>query len=112
MKSSEFKKLIKDSVREAIKEELKDILLEALKTNKNTISENKPISSAPPASESDKRKAYMDIISSMSRNGDTVSFTTNDMQFTPTPVDTFSEGSSLPSGELSLNQILSLTKSA
>ena len=54
----------------------------------------------------------MDIISSMSRNGDTVSFTTNDMQFTPTPVDTFSEGSSLPSGELSLNQILSLTKSA
>jgi len=32
MKSSELKKLIKESVREAIQEELKDILLEAVKT--------------------------------------------------------------------------------
>lgn len=39
MKPSEFKTLIKQAVREAIQEELKDILLEAVKGNKNTISE-------------------------------------------------------------------------
>jgi hypothetical protein len=32
MKSAELKKMIKDSVKEAIQEELKDILLEAVKT--------------------------------------------------------------------------------
>jgi phage baseplate assembly protein W len=40
MKPSEFKKLIKESVREAIQEELKDILLEAIKSNKQPITES------------------------------------------------------------------------
>ena len=40
MKQSEFKKLIKESVREAIQEELKDILLEAVKGNKQSIVES------------------------------------------------------------------------
>ena len=44
MKSSELKKLIKESVREAIQEELKDILLEAVKTPRvTTIAETGPV---------------------------------------------------------------------
>jgi len=39
MKPREFKTLIKEAVREAIQEELKDILLEAVRGNRNTISE-------------------------------------------------------------------------
>jgi hypothetical protein len=44
MKPSEFKKLIKESVREAIQEELKDILLEAVRSNKQPITESYRVS--------------------------------------------------------------------
>jgi hypothetical protein len=37
MKSTDFKKLIKEAVREAIQEELKDILLEAVKSPKQVV---------------------------------------------------------------------------
>lgn len=40
MKTSELKKMIKESVREVIQEELKDILLEALRSPKSQINEN------------------------------------------------------------------------
>ena len=44
MKSTELKKLIKNAVREAIQEELKDILLEAVKSPKpTTIVESKNV---------------------------------------------------------------------
>ena len=39
MKPSEFKTIIKQAVREAIQEELKDILLEAVRGSRSTISE-------------------------------------------------------------------------
>jgi hypothetical protein len=40
MKSTDFKKLIKEAVREAIQEELKDILLEAVKSSKQIVRES------------------------------------------------------------------------
>ena len=40
MKQDALKKLIKQAVREAIQEELKDILLEAVRTPKQQIVEN------------------------------------------------------------------------
>ena len=42
MKSSEFKKVIKSAVKEAVREELKDILFQAFKSNtaKPSITEN------------------------------------------------------------------------
>ncbi len=40
MKLSELKKVVKDAVKEAIQEEMKDILLEAIRTPKHTIYEN------------------------------------------------------------------------
>jgi hypothetical protein len=40
MKSTDFKKIIKEAVREAIQEELKDILLEAVKAPKQVVRES------------------------------------------------------------------------
>jgi hypothetical protein len=42
MKTTDFKKLIKEAVREVIQEELKNILLEALKSPKQIIKESYP----------------------------------------------------------------------
>lgn len=114
MKTNDFKKIIKESVREAIKEELKDILLEALKSPKTIVKENIQPSLSSPSPSTDylnQRKAYADILNSMSpnRNEDTFTFNTNSMPFQPTPVNTSAEGSSLPSGEVSLDQIMKLT---
>ena len=48
MKSTDFKKIIKEAVREAIQEELKDILLEAVRSPKQVVRE----SYTPPAPQS------------------------------------------------------------
>ena len=40
MKSSEFKQLIKESVREVFREEIKEILLEAVRTPKAVVQES------------------------------------------------------------------------
>ena len=66
MKSSEFKKLIKEAVREVIQEELKDILLEAVRAPKTQIVKEHmipqvDISSKPIDITMDKKKAYMDV---------------------------------------------------
>jgi hypothetical protein len=71
MKSTDFKKIIKEAVREVIQEELKDILLEALKSPKQVVRESFIPSDrtgqttpnptfTPPVM--DTRKAYMDIM--------------------------------------------------
>ena len=41
MKLNELKKVIKQSVKEAIQEEMKDILLEAVRSSKQPIQENR-----------------------------------------------------------------------
>jgi hypothetical protein len=122
MKSSELKKLIKDAVQEAIKDELRDILLEAVRANKNSppLMENQHINfsqqipnpgstSKAPSTLIDQRKAYADILNSMSRNGDTMNFDTQGMGLSHIPSDTVSEGSSLPAGDVSLDMIMNLT---
>ena len=118
MKTSEFKKLIKESVREVIQEELKDILLEAIKSPKHTT--NPPLTETlsypspntklgiPPTptttiSPEQRRAIYESML------GETaMSFTSNNTQtFKPTPgVDTIN--GSLPDGSVSMDQIMSL----
>ena len=113
MKSSELKNLIKEAVREAIQEELKDILLEAVKTPKVS---NQQITSTPVVehqapqqpvmSASEKRQAYQNIL------GDTAAaFTTNNVpqSFTPQPGFDSANGA-LPAGEVDMSQIASLMK--
>ena len=110
MKSTAFKKIIKECVREVFREELKDILLESLKSNNSkpaiTESVNIPqptLTSKPdPKSLINKRQAYMDVI------GETaMAFNSSDVgTFNPQGVDPVS--GKMPEGEVSLDQITNL----
>jgi hypothetical protein len=109
MKSVEFKKIIKEAVREVIQEELKDILLEAVKTPKTVVRESyssttNPIQPSQPAftPNVDLRSKYADIL------GETaLSFTSNDVQpFRPQVSDPIN--GHLGVGEVDMNQIMGL----
>ena len=114
MKTDTFKKLIKEAVREAIQEELKDVLLEAVRSNKQPIKESyTPIddktisftSNNVPKSSINTRQSYMEILGEMAqgpKSGLAGEFKVNG------PVNTMSEGSSLPDGQLGLDQIMNL----
>jgi hypothetical protein len=108
MKSTDFKKIIKEAVREAIQEELKDILLEAVKAPKQIVRESyAPPTRTPEPSFTqptmDLKSKYMDIL------GETaLSFTSNDVQqpFRPQSVDPIN--GSLGEGEIGMDQIMKL----
>jgi hypothetical protein len=110
MKPSELKKFIKDAVREVIQEELKDILLEAVRSPKQVVREsysplppNVTSPSAPPNITMDRRQSYMDVL------GETaLSFTSQDVaRFNPganiDPVN-----GQLPAGDVGMDQIMNL----
>jgi len=107
MKATELKKFIKEAVREAIQEELKDILLEAVRTPKTQVVKEHIIpqvdlSSRPAEVNIDRRQSYMDMI------GETaMSFTSQNVQpFNPRGVDPIN--GSLPEGEVGMDQIMKL----
>lgn len=121
MKTTQLKQLIKESVKEAISEELRDILLEVVKSKtSNTITETKhetnhtSFNDKPSLTESQKREKYQEIINSMSRGQDTLSFNSSQAQnlggnFSPQgPVD--SVNGKLPDGEVSMSQITQFLK--
>jgi hypothetical protein len=107
MKTTDFKKLIKEAVREVIQEELKDILLEALKSPKQIVRESySPPSTptqpayAPPSI--DFRSKYAEAL------GETaLSFTSQDAQPSFRPHGDPVNGN-LGSGELGMDQIMNL----
>jgi len=108
MDVTKFKKIIKEAVRESIQEELKDILLEALKSPKgNMVTENvrtNQLISSPQGEMSpiDRRAAIQNILGETQR-----AFTSNDVQtFVPTSVDPVN--GTLPSGDLGMDQIMNL----
>jgi len=107
MEAIKLKKFIKEAVREAIQEELKDILLEAVRSPKQVVRESyapptQPTQPAyaPPAV--DFRSKYAEVL------GETaMSFTTNDVnKFNPRGADPLS--GNLPGGELGMDQIMGL----
>lgn len=113
MKSSEFKKIVKSAVKEAIQEELKDILFESFKSQKNIspITENiqlynqqpLPNSPQPEISLSEKRSKYEEAL-----NGTQLNFTSNNVQsFNPQPGADAINGS-LGGGSVSMDQITNL----
>ena len=116
MKSSEFKKIVKLAVKEAIQEELKDILFEAFKSQKSStpIVENvqrnqipnhtfASTPTQPPISLAEKRAKYEEAL-----NGTQLNFTSNDVQsFNPQPGADVINGS-LGGGSVSMDQITSL----
>jgi hypothetical protein len=123
MKPSELKSFIKEAVREAIQEELKDILLEAVRAPKLPIQETyqmSPVavdtttSQLPQKSATEKRAMMESIMGDMRRGQDTLNFTTqniaaNTLQITP-GMNTTGDGSKLPEGNVGLDMIMGLMK--
>jgi hypothetical protein len=125
MKPSELKSFIKDAVREAIQEELKDILLEAVRAPKTPIMEA-PVggvgygvantSPTPTKSAADKRAMMESIMGDMRRGQDTISFNSGDargMGINQTTMQVPSgamPGADLPSGNVGLDMIMGLMK--
>ena len=133
MKPSELKSFIKEAVREAIQEELKDILLEAVRAPKLPIQETyqtnnllQPVTvdtttqvtnSTPQKSATEKRAMMESIMGDMRRGQDTLSFNSSDargaginqttLQVAP-GMNTSGEGSSLPAGNVGLDMIMGL----
>ena len=111
MKKEEFKKLIKEAVKEAIKEELVSSLVEVLQTQKSPITSN-----------ADKLGLKESIRSKTPKPN--FKFTTENIQSLVSPmlpalhsqqgynppagVNTVGEGSTLPPGEVNLDQIVNL----
>ena len=128
MKPSELKSFIKEAVREAIQEELKDILLEAVRAPKLPIQETYQMSPVvvdaaspqPPQKSATEKRAMMEsIMGDMRRGQDTLSFNSSDargagitqttLQVAP-GMNTSGEGSSLPAGNVGLDMIMGLMK--
>lgn len=124
MKVSQLKTIVKEAVKEAIQEEMKDILLEAVKSPKQTIYENRmgapttdvaapiPSPTNPVASKTREeiRENYMNVLSGMmpGANG-TINANTNSMPLQVNgPVDTTSPNGALPQGDVSMDQIMGL----
>ena len=116
MKIEGLKKLIKEAVREAIQEEIKDILLEAVKSPKTVVSEAYiPVPPQPTAFQTSGTTVNHDLKrnlrSMIGGEFDTV-ITANSSHvqpaYTPPPINTMGEGSSLPGGEVGLDQIMGL----
>lgn len=117
-----FKKLIKEAVKEAIQEEMKDILLEAVRAPKTIIQESyaQPVQTLAGTSTTpsiNARDKYKELLGGMmeSRNGnismgsnDALGFGAQPGYRPPASANTTGEGSSLPPGEVNLDQIMGL----
>jgi hypothetical protein len=114
MKTSDFKNIIKQSVKEAIQEELKDILLEAIRSPKQNINESVRDTYAQPHIEKPKqltpseRKAMFGGLLEEMQNGG-IANTTYQGTINPSqPVDVVN--GSLPEGQVGLDMIMNLMK--
>ena len=119
MKTSVFKQLIKEAVKEVFQEEMKSILLEAVRAPKTIVNESLRDTYTQPSrntyaqpkvdnpktlSPEERRAMFGNIIENMSGNS---TITTNDMTtFIPRPVNV--ENGSLPEGNVGLDQIMGL----
>ena len=126
MKLSQLKSIVKDAVKEAIQEEMKDILIEAVRAPKSVVYENSigtpntnigtPGPMNPVAQQKmpeDKRMAMKENIQSVlgsmmpGANG-TLSATTANVPLQMGSGDTTSPNGSLPNGNVSMDQIMGL----
>lgn len=114
MKVSQLKTIVKEAVKEAIQEEMKDILMEAVRTPKQTVYENvvgtpttdvaAPITSTK--SKEQLREEYKNILGATAQGFNT-SMIGKPLQMSG-KVDTTSPNGSLPEGEVSMDQIMGL----
>jgi hypothetical protein len=120
MKLNELRKVIREEVKAAIQEELKDILLEAVRSPKTVVTGTTPQQNTTQAlPEADKvklRENMMGVLNGMKPGQDTLSFNSTDarnmggnLQVAP-GMNTSGEGSQLPAGNVGLDQIMGLMK--
>jgi len=120
MKLNELRKVIREEVKAAIQEELKDILLEAVRSPKTVVTGTTPQQNTTQAlPEDDKaklRENMMGVLDGMKPGQDTLSFNSTDarnmggnLQVAP-GMNTSGEGSQLPAGNVGLDQIMGLMK--
>jgi len=112
MKPSDFKKIIKEAVREAIQEELKDILLEAVRAPKTIVTESLRDTYAQPhlskpkqLTPSERQAMFGGILEEMQTGGAANSAYAGNFQ-PQGPVD--STNGALPEGSVGLDQIMAL----
>ena len=126
MKLSQLKSIVKDAVKETIQEEMKDILMEAVRSPKATVYENRmgipntevaapspmnPVMQTPMSE--DKRMIMKENIQNVlggmmpGANG-TLSATTANIPLQMGGGDTTSPNGSLPDGNVSMDQIMGL----
>lgn len=107
MKLEGFKQLIKEAVREAFKEEIKDILLEAVRSKGSPLNENfefnQPIKNEKKSLSPKERHAMFGNILGEIKEGKTITTET----FVPRSIESSINGE-LPAGEVSLDQIANL----
>jgi len=127
MKLNQLKTIVKEAVREAIQEEMKDILLEAVRSPKQTVYENKmdipatnvappspmnPVmQSSLPADERMKLKEnMMNVLGGMMPGKDgTLKATTQNVPLQMSGnMDTTSPNGQLPQGDVSMDMIMGL----
>lgn len=124
MKLSQLKSIVKDAVKEAIQEEMKDILMEAVRSPKQTVYENRmgtpttdvaapgpmnPVmqTSLPETDRETLRENMMNVLNGMrpGANG-TLNANTGNVPLQVTSTDTMN--GSLPQGEVNMDQIMGL----
>jgi hypothetical protein len=114
MKIEGLKKLIKEAVREAIQEELKDILLEAVKSPKTVVQETYvPTPTYQPSVTStvnhDLKRNLRNMIGGEFDTVISANSSHAQPSYTPPPsANTMGEGSRLPGGAVSLDQIMGI----
>jgi hypothetical protein len=113
MKPSEFKKIIKEAVKEAFQEEFKEILMEAVRSPKSIVTESKDtyaqlhVEKPKKLTPAERQAMFGGLIGEM-QNGGVAN--TNSIPFRPTgPVDPVN--GSLPEGEVGLDMIMGLMNS-
>ena len=120
MKLNELRKVIREEVKAAIQEELKDILLEAVRSPKTVVTGTTPqqntTQALPEADRAKLRENMMGVLDGMKPGQDTLSFNSTDarnmggnLQVAP-GMNTSGEGSQLPAGNVGLDQIMGLMK--
>ena len=120
MKLSQLKIIVKEAVKEAIQEEMKDILMEAVRSPKQTVYEHNvgtpttDVATPTPMSTDNRmamRENIQNVLSGMMPGIDgTIQANTNSMPLQVGSVDTTSPNGQLPQGNVSMDQIMGLMK--
>lgn len=104
MKSGELTKIIKEALREVVKEELSEILLEALKSNNRNIISETTIPRAPAQKPAGLGLSIREELEKAMKQTEEESYSSSySGEFVPN-----GNYDSLPNGEVSLDQIKSL----